>query len=412
MTTRRPALTTLGKLFLSLVTFALLAATALSIYAQQPAHSEAPNGSEPPVFLAVDVAPPGTASRLRTLHSFTGEPDGANPYGGVVIGKDGVLYGTTQQGGTLGYPLGTVFSVTPPVSLGGAWTEAVLYYFTSYMSGSDGIYPRAGVVIGSGGVLYGTTEYGGNYDLCPGGCGTVFSLTPPASPGGAWTETVLHTFMSTDGIAPWAGVVIGSGGVLYGTTTSGGASNSGTVFSLTPPTSPGGTWTETTLYSFLGRTGDGASPFAGVVIGSSGVLFGTTCYGGTGACVGSLPGCGTVFALIPPQSLGGPWTERVLHHFSGNDGNYPSAALVIGKGGVLYGTAEQGGTSNSGTVFSITPPKTPGGAWTEAVFYNFTGYNGFTDASVVIGKGGVLYGTTRGNGTSTSGYGTVFALKP
>jgi uncharacterized repeat protein (TIGR03803 family) len=236
-------------------------------------------------------------------------------------------------------------------------------------------------------------------------------LTPPTSPGGTWTETTLYSFTGGD-VAPVGGVVIGSGGVLYGTTTSGGASNSGTVFSLTPPTSPGGTWTETTLYSFLGRTGDGASPFAGVVIGSSGVLFGTTCYGGTGACVGSLPGCGTVFALIPPQSLGGPWTERVLHHFSGNDGNYPSAALVIGKGGVLYGTAEQGGTSNSGTVFSITPPKTPGGAWTEAVFYNFTGYNGFTDASVVIGKGGVLYGTTRGNGTSTSGYGTVFALKP
>jgi len=102
-----------------------------------------------------------------------------------------------------------------------------LYSFTSQ---SDGSNPVAGVVIGSGGVLYGTTAAGGTSNA-----GTVFSLTPPASPGGAWTENVLHSFTGgIDGADPVAALVIGKNGVLYGTTSSGGASNAGTVFALKP----------------------------------------------------------------------------------------------------------------------------------------------------------------------------------
>jgi uncharacterized repeat protein (TIGR03803 family) len=161
----------------------------------------------------------------------------------------------------------------------------VLY---SFQGGSDGSVPYVGVVIGSGGVLYGTTS-GAFGTICPGNCGTVFSLTPPTSPGGSWTEAVLHNFTSdSDGNDP-EGVVIGSGGVLYGTTFYGGTSSNGTVFSLTPPTSPGGSWTKAVLHNFSGN--DGANP-SRIKISKNGVLYGTTYYGGTS-------NAGTVFALKP-----------------------------------------------------------------------------------------------------------------
>ena len=182
------------------------------------------------LVVAASASAQTATPRLKTLYSFTGGSDGGDPRAGVVIGKGGVLYGTAETGGVGG---GTVFQLTPPASPGGAWTETVLYDFSP--PGSDGGYPWATVTVGSGGVLYGTTFGGGTGPACSGGCGTVFSLTPPASPGGAWTETVLHSFTGgSDGERPTAGVVIGSGSVLYGTTSSGGTSGYGTVFALKP----------------------------------------------------------------------------------------------------------------------------------------------------------------------------------
>lgn len=167
-------------------------------------------------------------AEAKNLYSFRGSSsgpsvDGANPVSKLVVGANGVLFGTTQDGGAAG--AGTIFSLTPPASPGGKWTEVVIYNFQTDFSGKgDGTYPSAAVVIGSGGVLYGTTIYGGNNSFCSGvGCGTVFSLTPPASPSGQWTETVLHVFSGSDGAYPYGDVVIGNGGVLYGTTEFGGA---------------------------------------------------------------------------------------------------------------------------------------------------------------------------------------------
>jgi uncharacterized protein (TIGR03437 family) len=376
-------------------------------------------GYHPPgcgtVFSLTPPVSPGDPWTYTVLYNFAGGSDGAHPFAGLVIGSGGVLYGTTDFGGTSG--IGTVFSLTPPASPDGSWTETVIHSFT----GSDGAQPGAGVVIGSGGVLYGTAFFGGTGSSCNGvSCGVVFALTPPAFPGDSWTETVLHNFSGypSDGAQPFAGVVIGSGGVLYGTTSSGGPDTCGTVFSLTPPTSPGGAWTYTVLYSFTGGTSgggsDGAGPWA-VVIGSGGVLYGTTAGGGTS-------NFGTVFSLTPPTSPGGSWTETVLHSFTDTpDGREPDAGPVIGSGGVLYGTAEFGGTSSAciggcGMVFSLTPPTSPGGAWTYAVLYNFAGGSGGSNpwAAVVIGSGGVLYGTTfeGGNGSCSGGCGAVFSLKP
>ena len=162
---------------------------------------------------------------FKTLYSFTGGPDGGDPLAGVAIGANGALYGATSSGGTSNQ--GTVFQLRPPASPGGAWTETVLHDFT----GSDGANPQAaGVVIGKAGPLYGTTVQGGASNA-----GTVFFFTPPATPGGAWTETVLHSFKGgDDGANPVAGLVIGKNGVLYGTTSSGGTSGGGTVFALEP----------------------------------------------------------------------------------------------------------------------------------------------------------------------------------
>jgi uncharacterized repeat protein (TIGR03803 family) len=201
-----------------------------------------------PTLLAalVSFTANGAAQTLHTLHAFSAYPrDGATPYqGAVVIGAGGVVYGTTLDGGSRNQ--GTVFSLTPPASPGGAWTEAVY----SFPGGRGGAHPYGGLVIGRRGVLYGTAGYGGISNL-----GMVFSLRPPSSPGGAWTEKMLYSFAGgNDGAYPRAGVVIGSGTVLYGTTASGGIATTacgigppggcGTIFSLTPPASPGGAWTE------------------------------------------------------------------------------------------------------------------------------------------------------------------------
>jgi uncharacterized repeat protein (TIGR03803 family) len=190
------------------------------------------------------------------------------------------------------------------------------------------------------------------------------------------TLTRLYSFNGgpSDGANPAAALSV-AGGVLVGTTTSGGVGcvpvGCGTVFSLTPPTSPGGSWTEAVLYSFTGISGDGANPYGGIVSGAGGALYGTTAYGG---CAG----CGTVFSLTPPESPNRPWVETVLHSFTGspNDGSGPSAGVVIGGGGVLYGTTEYDGALNAGTVYSLTPPASPGSTWTESVLHNFTGVPG------------------------------------
>jgi len=269
------------------------------------------------VFSLTPPTSQGTPWTATVLHTFTGGSDGCLPFGTLAIGEDRALYGTTYYDGAAGG--GTVFAVKLPASPGGEWTEAVLYSFDPALSG-NGASPAAGVTIGAGGVLYGTTSAVFQASA------TVFSLTPPASKGGAWTEAVLYIFPAGQ---PGAGVAIGSGGVLYGTTSNGGTSGNGTVFSLTPPSSPGGAWTEAVLYNFTGGS-DGGQPYtSGVVFGSGGVLYGATLNGGTGtACFNN---CGTVYALTPPTTAGAPWKEIVLHSFTGgSDGASPSRVLRSG----------------------------------------------------------------------------------
>jgi len=218
------------------------------------------------------ISPSGS---YTTLYSFAGSPnDGSEPYAGLVQGSDSNFYGTTKYGGTAGTGgtngYGTVFRISP------SGTHTTLYSFSGYPT--DGSEPDAGLVQGSDSNFYGTTEYGGtNYDVAGLGYGTVFRISPSG------THTTLYSFSGypTDGSEPYAGLVQGSDSNFYGTTIEGGTNANcnggcGTVFRISP------SGTHTTLYSFAGSpANDGSEPDAGLVQGSDGSFYGTTTGGGT-----------------------------------------------------------------------------------------------------------------------------------
>jgi uncharacterized repeat protein (TIGR03803 family) len=365
------------------------------------------------VFSLTPPAAPLGVWNKTVLYDFTGgTSDGFFPNGLLVGGEPGgrpVLYGTTVAGGA--NSAGIVFSLTPATAAGGPWTEAVLYNFAS------GLSPTPGLAMGGGGVFYGTTYQGGSSDL-----GTVYSLTPPASPNAAWTQTEIYSFTGSrnDGSSPLAGVVIGEGPrgypVLYGTTSAGGAYGGGTVFALTPPAAAGALWNETVLASFVDGGKAVFKPSARVII-DNGVLLGALEYGGYPNCdqVPS-PGCGGLYSVTlhtPPVGA----TVDVLYKFSpagyDTDAQNPTTAMVLGLSGILYGSTYQGGSSNLGAMFSFTPPTSPGGSWTEALLHSFTGVgtDGSRPEGVVSDPGsGVIYGSTGYGGTSNSG--TVYSFTP
>jgi uncharacterized repeat protein (TIGR03803 family) len=330
---------------------------------------------------------------FSSVYNFKGSPDPSNPYSTLVADANGTLYGTSYHGGK--NKVGAIFQLTPPAVPGGNWTESVLY---SFSGGNDGANPTAGLVMNAGGVLYGATPFGGT-----GHSGTVFSLAPPASPGGAWTHKVLYNFAGgADAAIPGGCLFLSSDGILYGATYGGGSAGMGAVFKVAPPTFAGSPWTETVLYSFLGGT-DGAAPYAGVTMDTAGNLYGTTTGGGSA-------GLGTVFELSP-VGLTGAWSETVLYSFAGGtDAASPMAGVVVGGDGSLYGAATAGGAAGFGAVFQLTPPSS--GGWTESLLYSFSGNNGDGDpyAAPLLGGDGSLYGTTAGGGTT--GYGTVYQLTP
>ena len=219
---------------------------------------------------------------------------------------------------------------------------------------------------------------------------------------------ILRVFPSRDrrGTAP-SGLMAGSRGVLYGTSAGGGETWSGTVFEMDPPLAAGAPWFYKPLYTFTGGA-DGANPEGGVIEGPGGKLYGTTSFGGAA-------GNGTVFELTPPVLAGGAWSEKVLHYFTrqGGDGCAPEGTLVFGKNGELYGTTRNGGIpgQGAGIVFQLTPPSTPRGQWTEKVLHTFTGPTDGANpvADLILDKAGALYGAT---GCDTPNAGLVFKLEP
>jgi uncharacterized repeat protein (TIGR03803 family) len=221
-----------------------------------------------------EFAPPaqkGASWTKAVLYTFPGfKGDGTGPGSEITFDSRGNLYGVSG-GGTTGY--GTVFQLTPPAQSGGAWKETVLHDFTG---GSDGGNPGGTVTLGANGVLYGAASYSGVANAS----GIVFQLTPPAQSGGSWTETVLHTFpgFKGDGTTPASTLAIDQNGNLYGTTVFGGSTacylGCGTIFKVAPPAG-GGSWTETVLHG-LGNSGQ--NPNSSIVVFHSGLLYGTTTY--------------------------------------------------------------------------------------------------------------------------------------
>jgi uncharacterized repeat protein (TIGR03803 family) len=282
------------------------------------------------------------------IHSFTGGADGAGPVASLVFDQSGNLYGTTTGGGfssTCTGGCGTVFKLTPKSN--GHWTEGVLYSFCSVTECRDGLTPVASLIFDQVGNLYGTTQYGGNLNHCRGtnGCGLVFELTPNAD--GSWKEKVLHSFcpleLCDDGAFPLDNLIFDqAAGNLYGTTNSGGAAWDGLVFQLIP--NGDGTWKEKVLHAFTGR--DGSAPYGNVTFDRSGNLYGTTQGGGA-------YGAGTVFKLV--LDLQGGWHETVLHSFRDHPGAFPYAGVIFGPSGNLYGTTYGNFNATFGSVFEIVP---------------------------------------------------------
>jgi uncharacterized repeat protein (TIGR03803 family) len=359
------------------------------------------------------------AQSFDVIYTFPNLSAGYSPTGLPYIGPGGVIFGGTVIGGACNESpngCGTIFSVTPPAQSGGVWTGDILYTFHG---GPDGANPGTGVIPGPNGTLLGTTWYDGAITAhCPTGCGTFFQLTPTSQPGGAWTKTTLYDFLAAD-YQPHP-LLQGIGGVLYDLATLGGNQSCfdgcGSVYELQPPVQTGGTWTRATIFEF--QPSIGYYPMTSLVTDASGVLYGTASQGGKLTC--GAAGCGTVFSLTPPTPPATNWTVHDIYQFVGGEGGYdPSSGLVMGADGTLYGTTYLGGSFGYGTVFSLTPPAQPGGSWIGRRLYAFKGGSDGRGSSgystLAIAPDGVLYGDTRfggGTGCDGLGCGVLYQLTP
>lgn len=287
---------------------------------------------------------------------------------------------------------GTVYRLSPPTRfcprVSCPWSETVLYRFSGRGDGAD---PSSELTFDAAGNIYGSAAGGANGN-CTDGCGTIFKLTRSA---GGWTFSVLYSFTGqNDGGNPASPLVFDSAGNLYGTSSSGGQFQSGTVFKLSPS---GSGWDLTTLHSFQGDS-EGAFPHAGVAFDRNGNLFSaTTSFGGYAIA-------GTAFELNATGSFtllyGFPWEQY-------NNGG-PWSTLVMDQAGNLYGTTYGDGAFGWGSVFKLTPGT---GGWTYTSLHDFTdGSDGANPlGGIAFGANGNLYGTTSLGG---DGSGVVFQIVP
>ncbi len=278
----------------------------------------------------------GTVFKLTTdgkskklLYTFAGGTDGADPVAGLIV-VGGSLYGTTEYGGIrtklCSAGCGTIFKVTTSGS------ESIIYRFKG---GKDGAQPVSRL-IALDGILYGTTEFGGeSTPFCAKGCGTLFRVSTRGS------EKIVHSFKygpdSDDGAFPMAGPTA-MGGDLYGTTLGGGNMGDGTVFKANASSG-----VETVLHNFscCHTERDGTFPVARLTR-VNGLLYGTTRSGGTSDA-------GTIFEIASSGA------ESILHNFTGRpDGAQPHDSPFL-MNGMLYGTTASGGSTSAGTVFAQTP---------------------------------------------------------
>ncbi len=319
---------------------------------------------------------PGARSQALYPNLVATFPAGvSNVTGGLVQDSAGNFYGTDAGDGSTTF--GSVFQVTP---------AGVFTTLHTFSGGADGGSPDAALLVGSDGSFYGTTATGGSN----GGYGTVFRLTP----GG--TLTTLHSFNLTDGRAPQGGVVAGPGGFLYGATVGGGTSNTGTFYKIATDGSG-----FASLHSFV--QGEGTAPQASPILGSDNNFYGTAAYNGTPD--DRAAGDGSVYRITPAGTL---TVLRLLT--DATDGSEPFSPPVQGGDGAFYGVNPNGGANGSGTVWRVTSA----GAFSVIYAFSATDEDGFNGdgaeptGALADGDNGSLYGVANLGGPS--GTGTVFAV--
>ncbi|HEX5398683.1 MAG TPA: choice-of-anchor tandem repeat GloVer-containing protein, partial [Verrucomicrobiae bacterium] len=330
------------------------------------------------------------AAKITALANFT-FTNGSYPYGAMTVGSDGILYGTTYEGGTNNS--GALFRLTttgtftpfdpfePEVSDG------------TYVTNSSGGYPYAGLTLGGDGNLYGIGATGGTnasgtfFRVATNGALTpLFNFSRQLNNGnGALTNNT--------GGNPEGKLALSADGGFYGTTHSGGRFGRGAIFKVTT----NGDFMP--LVSFNGT--NGGNPESGLTLGNDGNFYGATYYGGTN-------GNGAIFRVttngiltcLYSFSAGG---VTASYTYTNADGANPAAALTLGSDGLFYGTCHDGGTNGYGTVFTVTT----NGQVTTLVFFNKT--NGASPlGELTRGNDGSFYGVTPGGGTN--GTGTIFKI--
>lgn len=342
--------------------------------------------------------------RENVIYTFGNGSPVANPTSGLVADSVGNLYGSAPS---------EVYELSPPAQLGGAWTVSLLYFFQGETDGND----PGNLTIDSEGNLYGTTGNGGASTNCSFGCGTIFELSPPSVVGGPWTYAALYDFQggASDGQEPNGGLIFDSSGNLYGTTKAGGNQQCdydfpgcGVIYELSPPSIPGGAWTERVLYLFKGGT-DGGAPYAGLTFDERGRLYGTTAFGGQSSTCTPAYGCGTVFVLRPPMRDKQNWIEKVLLRFNANgvNGIEPLGTLTIRRN-EIYGTTASGTNPGGPVIFKLSLDQD---VPTETVLYGSNDACSTSESGVVFDYSGNLYGVFGSDGCEGGDGGAAYELK-
>ncbi len=344
------------------------------------------------------LSPPvGSAKQwaFRTIHHFFGENDGAVPIGGVALDGAGNAYGFTSTGP---YYYGGVYELKRPASSDGNWSET----FDFELHGAP---PEANSGLGAP-LVIGAALYGASSD------GTVFRLDLPGAFGKTWTGARIVKFTASEGV-PTGGLTAGAKGtILVPTAAAAGATSS--IFELTPPANPKGAWTKTRIYRFSAQN---ASVLAPLAVGPNGAIYGVV--GGTGK-----EGRGEFFKLTPPAKSGGAWTKSsTAAPFAAVNG-VASGGVVLGVDGRLYSFTAYGDGGpriTGGTVLQVTPPSGPDGAWQSKIEHSFTGgADGATPLGLFrVDASGDVYGLVQNGGLARDaadgqqyGWGAVFKLKP
>ncbi len=320
---------------------------------------------------------------LTILHAFRGGIDGEQPNAGP-IAVDQSLYGTTFQGGAIGF--GTVYRLDPATRR--------LRTLHSFTSAADGAHPQSQPTALNG-FLYGDTFDGGNAPIgCIDtdyywGCGVIFKYDPVSN-----KTTIAHSFQGTDGLLLPAALTEAKG-LLYGVTQRGGAGGVGTVFSLDPAYG-----LLTTLHSFDFKLDGGAGPMTPVIVVGD-ALYGIAAYGGSSKpCITGPEPCGVIFRIgLKSRAF------TSVYRFSGLVDGYDPTGLTY-YDGMIYGLTYAGGKHGRGSVFAIDPATD-----SFSSVYSFTGgADGANPVGTLTRFGHALYGVTSGGGTS--GNGAIFKVTP